>query len=198
MNLKVIILILFPLLQACGFTEISIAIQPFGKVDTTCLKRIIPAITKEYNDAKIEIRKPLELPQSAFYKPRNRYRAEKILDYLDSINDGRYYRVLGFTEKDISTTKGDIEDWGIFGLGNLDGYACVVSIFRLKKDGKTDRFEDRLKKIIIHELGHTFGLQHCDWDKCVMANYKGTIQILDDQWFHLCAPCKTEFRKKYP
>jgi archaemetzincin len=191
------LLLLLPWPRVCAFTEISIAIRPFGNVDTTVLLPLLDAIVQEYHAANIVIRKPIALPQSAYYKPRNRYRAEKILEYLDSINDNTCYRVVGFTKKDISTTKGDVDDWGIFGLGTIEGYACVVSTFRLKKDGRIDLFEGRLKRIIIHELGHTFGLYHCDWRQCVMANYKGTIKILDEQWAHLCAPCKRDFRNRY-
>lgn len=190
-------LLLFFRFHVSGFTEISIAVQPFGNVDTLQLLPVLEAVVREYHAAEVVIRKPVPLPESAFYPPRGRYRAEKLLDFLDSINDGKYYRVVGFTDKDISTTKGAIEDWGIFGLGNIGGYSCVVSTFRLKRDGKTDLFEPRLKRIIIHELGHTFGLYHCNWRLCVMANYKGTIRILDEQWAHLCAPCKRSFRKKY-
>jgi archaemetzincin len=190
-------ILLTSLIPVYGFTEISIAIQPFGNVDTTQLLPILEAVAKEFHAAEIVIRNPVALPQSAYYKPRNRYRAENLLDYLDSINDRKYYRVVGFTSKDISTTKGAIEDWGIFGLANIEGYACVLSTYRLKRDGRTDRFQSRLKRIIIHELGHTFGLYHCSWRFCVMADYKGTIKILDEQWAHLCAPCKRSFRKRY-
>jgi archaemetzincin len=191
-----LLLLLFLTSSAFSFTEIHIAIQPFGAIDTTQLKPILPFVSKEYNNAKIEIVKPIALPKQAYYKPRSRYRAEIILQFLDSLKNGAYDKVVGFTDKDISTTKGEYEDWGIFGLGDIDGYACVVSTFRLKKGNNKDLFKERLKRIIIHELGHTFGLAHCDWPQCVMANYKGTIRILDDQWFHLCSSCRKYFREK--
>jgi archaemetzincin len=195
--MKFFLFILIAFNIAIAATQITIAIQPFEDIDTNQLLPLLPLISKEYNNAKIEILHPLPLPQSAFYKPRNRYRAEKLLDFLDSLNDGRYYRVVGFTKKDISTTKGEYDDWGIFGLGNISGYACVISTFRLKKDGNSTRYKDRLLKIIIHELGHTFGLYHCDWRYCIMTDYKGSIQPLDNQWFHLCAQCKQYFRKHF-
>jgi archaemetzincin len=180
-----------------GAAQLTIAIQPFENVDTNQLLPLLQLISKEYNNAAIKILSPLPLPQSAFYKPRNRYRAEKLLEFLDSLNNGNYDRVVGFTKKDISTTKDEYDDWGIFGLGNLNGYSCVVSTFRLKKDGNSNKYSDRLLKIIIHELGHTFGLYHCDWRYCIMTDYKGSIQPLDIQWFHLCAPCRQYFRKHF-
>jgi archaemetzincin len=195
--MKIILIILVAFNLSIATAQITIAIQPFEDIDTTQLLPLILQISKEYNNAKIEILQPLPLPQSAFYKPRNRYRAEKLLDFLDSLNNGSCDRVVGFTKKDISTTKGEYDDWGIFGLGNINGHSCVVSTFRLKKDGNSIKYKDRLLKIIIHELGHTFGLYHCDWKYCVMTDYKGSIQPLDSQWTHLCAPCRKYFRKHY-
>lgn len=132
MKLFLFILFVFNCLSIAA-TQITIAIQPFEDIDTNQLLPLLPLISKEYNNAKVEILHPLPLPQSAFYKPRNRYRAEKLLEFLDSLNDGSHYRVVGFTKKDISTTKGEYDDWGIFGLGNISGYACETSTFRLKK-----------------------------------------------------------------
>ncbi len=123
--------ILFIFQISAAATQLSIAIQPFEDIDTNQLLILIPLISKEYNNAAVKILSPLPLPENAFYKPRNRYRAEKLLQFLDSLNNGSYDRVVGLTKKDISTTKGEYDDWGIFGLGNLNGYSCVVSTFRL-------------------------------------------------------------------
>ncbi len=47
-----------------------------------------------------------ELPAAAFYPPRRRYRAEKLLDFLDGRLPPDGTRILGLTGVDISTTKG--------------------------------------------------------------------------------------------
>jgi archaemetzincin len=196
-NIKqLIFLLLISVVSAFG-ADITISIQPFGTVDTLVIKEIIPEISKEYNNAIIKISNPADIPKSAYYAPRNRYRAEKLLPYLDSINDKKYYRIVGLTDKDISTTKDQYYDWGIFGLGNLDGYSCVISTFRLKKDGKLNLFRERLKKIVIHELGHTFGLEHCEQAQCVMTSYQGSIKILDNQSWHLCSSCRKFYGISY-
>ena len=52
------------------------------------------------------------------------------LDFLTKTTPAPYDKVIGLTESDISTTKGEYDDWGIFGLGNLSGRACVVSDYR--------------------------------------------------------------------
>ena len=154
---------------------------------------MLPFISKEFSNSEIKILKTIEMPGSAYYKPRNRYRAEKILGYLSSVFNNANVKVVGLTALDISTTKGEFEDWGIFGLGYLSETACVVSTFRLNKN--KNRLEERLRKVITHELGHTFGLLHCSRPECVMANYKGRMANLDNTGYHLCTSCRMKYKR---
>ena len=75
------------------------------------------------------------LPRAAYYAPRRRYRAERLLDHLRpwQASAPGIRTVLGLTSVDISTTKDRHPDWGIFGLGDIDGPAAVVSDFRLRR-----------------------------------------------------------------
>jgi archaemetzincin len=173
----------------------SIAIQPLGQFDTALLSFIIPYISAEYDSPQIVLLPPVPLPKSAYYKPGNRYRAELLLAFLDSTVDRKYTKVLGLTSVDISTTKGEIQDWGIFGLGDIGGRPCVVSVYRLRRNCDKQRFLGRLRKVVVHELGHTFGLYHCDWPKCVITDYKGTAASLDNTWFHFCSSCSSYLRR---
>ncbi len=74
----------------------------------------------------------VELPASAFYPPRRRYRAEKLLDFLDGRLPPDGTRILGLTGVDISTTKGRFADWGLLGLGRIGGASSVISEFRCR------------------------------------------------------------------
>lgn len=87
------------------------------------LKSVCPNIT---------LLNPAPLPDQAWYQPRNRYRADKLIYWLkDRVNDGEV--VIGLTSKDISTIKNEIKDFGVMGLGFNPGKACIVSTFRLNK-----------------------------------------------------------------
>jgi archaemetzincin len=70
------------------------------------------------------------LPGKAYYKPRNRYRADKLLIDLDHYS---YSRVIGVTDQDISCTKGEVYGWGVFGLGSMSGKTGVISSYRLRR-----------------------------------------------------------------
>ena len=94
--------------------------------------------------------------------------------------DFKPVKIFGLTAVDISTTKDDVKDCGIFGLGTLDGATCVISTFRLgaRKASAAKRIE-RLIKVVNHEIGHTFGLDHCPTPHCLMEDAKGTVDSED-------------------
>ncbi len=166
-----------------------IAIQPLGKIDTTIVNKVKDGIGEIYN-VDLVILPEMAIPLIAYYKPRNRYRAEKILIYLNDSLPGKYTKIIGLTDLDISTTKGNYYDWGIFGLGSLGRRTCLVSSYRLKKGNVTKAlFYERVIKVVNHELGHTFGLIHCPVDRCLMADVKGSVKIVDNETGNFCPEC---------
>jgi archaemetzincin len=133
--------------------------------------------------------KPIALPAAAFYKPRNRYRADTIIAWLARRTAGGYV-TMGLTTKDVSTTKGTKADWGVMGLGYQPGRACVTSTFRLSKANLLSQFF----KVAIHELGHTQGLAHCETKSCFMRDAEG--HNTTDEEYEFCTSCrKTLIRK---
>jgi archaemetzincin len=184
---------LYLLLPVVLFAQpsITIALQPFETFPQKYREEIKTGINTIYGEVTIIVLPEKKLPDSAYYKPRNRYRAEKLLDYLDSIKAKEHTKTVGLTIKDISTTKGKYYDWGIFGLGTINGSACVVSTFRLKKKNESEKLMiQRLIKVVNHELGHTFGLMHCPHKGCLMEDAKGTIKTVDNSNGNFCNDCK--------
>jgi len=131
------------------------------------------------------------LPAFAFFKLRNRYRADSLLNYLADINNGRYRFVAGLTSKDISCTNGKVADWGVFGLGSLSGKGCVTSSFRLKKSASLSLLTERIQKVILHEIGHNHGLVHClSPYPCFMKAANGKISEVDSEPMDMCKFCR--------
>ncbi len=78
---------------------------------------------------------------------------------------------------------------GIFGLGYVSGNACVVSDYRLMSINK-ELLYNRLRKVIIHEIGHSLGLPHCSIDSCIMSESNGNISILNKSGGDYCIKCR--------
>ncbi len=166
-----------------------IAIQPLGKVAPDVIQ-IIEHDLKALYHVEVEVLPMRELPASAYYKPRARYRAEKLLDWLEKETPGKFAKVIGITTSDISTTKGDVFDWGIFGLGQISSRPCVVSTFRLGRAVPRAKMLSRASDVAGHEAGHTFGLQHCASPHCMMNDAEGKIQSVDESTRRLCPECR--------
>jgi archaemetzincin len=166
-----------------------IAIQPFTGFSEK-LTNLLASKIKVYYKAEVVVLMPISLPTSAYYAPRARFRADKLIAFLKETKPSKYQYIIGLTTKDISFTKGDIPDWGIFGLGYRPGPSCVVSTFRYEKGVLEEVFHDRFLKICLHEIGHNMGLPHCKTPRCMMNDAKGKISTVDNENMDFCMECK--------
>ena len=176
-----------PVFSAESGKQKTILIQPFEDVGNEQVKNIAENIRKIY--PHIEILKPIPFPENSYYKPRNRYRADTIIKYLQKNTEAGDV-TLALTNKDISVTKGKNADFGVMGLGYKPGRACVASSFRLNKRKKDKQFY----KVAIHELGHTQGLNHCPEKTCLMRDAEGGNPTDEEKDF--CQKCKTFLKTK--
>jgi archaemetzincin len=170
-------------------TELHIALQPYARIPTEYVTLAQKVIAKRFR-VRVTILSDRPLPAFAYYKPRGRYRAEKLLTDLDRNTPAEYAKVMGLTTSDISTTKGEHIDWGIFGLGSLGGRPSVVSSFRPRRNASADRFRHRWTMTVLHEFGHTLGLNHCPTLHCVMEDYGGSVATVDAENGNYCAVCR--------
>ena len=179
-----------------------------GEVVLVTLGKVSPDIVAGVESSlrdhlQVEVRRidGLKLPKSAWYAPRKRWRADRLLEFLlEQIPDApKTTRILGLTESDISTTKDPFPDWGIFGLGYAPGQAAVVSSYRLKKKAKNRAHVlFRVSNTAVHEVGHTFGLQHCREERCPMQDAEGGIANTDGSDPDLGPECRTELEAAFP
>ena len=168
-------------------SDFTICLVPLGKHDRRVVAPVVRGIEQLYG-VKVKRLAKRALPKSAYYKPRRRYRAEKLLAYLESKVFPRSgcSRVIGLTSVDISTTKGEHKDWGIFGLAHLGGPSGVVSTFRLRRRANRRKLTVRAIKVVNHEIGHTLGSEHVDEKGCLMEDGAGTIKTVDGETGLLC------------
>jgi archaemetzincin len=160
-------------------TERQIVIlQPLQFTDTTTLQQLKDSIEHFYT-VNVIIAANKRLPDDLFYKPRNRYRADRIVHWLRMNMPDSVRTIVGVTSKDVSTTKNNVYDYGVMGLGYQPGHACVVSTFRPAKTAKNKtHLQERLLKLVLHEMGHNFGLPHCSNEECFMVDAEGQMKLV--------------------
>ena len=165
-------------------------IVPVGDVPAAVKREASTAIRSVY-DADVSMQPAESPPDRAYDGRRDQYRAEAFIELASDVGDG---------EKNIAITTEDLfyrRRNYVFGLAYLGGKASVVSTYRLRmtSDGgittksASEVFADRVRKEVVHEVGHTLGLEHCDNKRCVM-NFSPTVREVDVKEEHLCGTCQ--------
>jgi len=163
-----------------------IIFQPFTGFPSKSLRDVEQKLRKSFPN--IQINKPIAHPKSGYLKKLNRYVADSLINYLSRRTKPGYVTV-GFTNQDICTSlKGKGDYWRVFGLGREDKRACIVSMSRLKGPNRLEK----LHKLVLHEIGHTQGLNHCPNEGCYMRAANGQDHL--NQLKDFCPACKIKLR----
>lgn len=158
--------------------EHRVCLVPLGDHDDSLIPTVIRGVSHVYG-LDVEVLPAREMPAAAWYAPRRRHRADKVLAFLDAevVPESGCTTVLGFTSQDISTTSRGHRDWGMMGLARIGGHSAIVSTHRLGRRADRRVLAMRTVKLANHELGHTFGLRH--HDDCVMEDVRGQVSTVD-------------------
>ncbi len=168
----------------------QLALQPLGEQLPDPQLQLVQTALRAFYVCDVQVLPRIALPKRAYYRPRSRYRAEVLLEELAARKPPSARFVLGMTGADISTTKGSTYDWGVLGLADIAGTACVISTFRTRRAAKSARHAaERFAKTAVHEIGHNLGLRHCPNFGCLMEDGKGTVLTTDHE-YDLCPQCR--------
>ena len=171
--------------------EQGILIINHGNFEKDFLGTIAGSIKREYRLPVSVMESHMDL--SEYYDPmRRQYNGNMLMKELDSWSSLNHVKNIGLFRVDLFNP---ILTY-IFGQAALKGKIGVASLYRLrneqygmKKD--EDVLLDRFRKVIIHELGHMFGLVHCHLPPCVMQS-STYVEDIDQKSQHLCTTCRTE------
>ena len=86
----------------------------------------------------------------------------------------------------------------VFGEAQFRGIGSVVTLHRLNNKfyglpEDNNILSERLAKEAIHELGHNFGLVHCNYQECVMKS-STYVEDIDQKSHEMCERCREKLR----
>ena len=170
----------------------SITLISFGFFEKRLLEMVMGEVEHEFS---IPVRtKEGFLDLSEFYDAaRKQYNGNLLLSEIDARFGADNRKTLGVFNVDLFIP---IFTY-IFGQAYLNGRSGVASIYRLKNERyglKPDQglFLNRIRKEVIHELGHSLGLIHCSNTLCVMRS-STYVEDIDQKSHRLCPECRTTF-----
>ncbi len=140
----------------------------------------------------VEIGQQTPLPDYGFDQRRGQYQGEAVLDRLDGLGHSKAERLLGLINVDCFSDSLNF----IFGEANLNGRTAFVALPRLRQSfynlpDDPALFQERVLKEVVHELGHTWGLRHCENPRCVM-HFSNNLSDTDAKGVQFCQNCQKE------
>jgi len=174
-----------PLSTKTGF----ITIVPLGRMGPDVV-RVVGDSLQGILRLPIDLGEAAPMPEAAFLESRNQYNSMTVIKYLSENHSREHLKVLGITNKDLCTP---ILTY-VFGEAYMGGNAAVMSCFRLYRGQSgepvsTDHFLNRVVKVALHEIGHTFNVPHCHSGRCVMRA-SNSLKELDEKLNYLCNYCE--------
>jgi len=167
----------------------EIALLPVGSVDPLTLARMRVLIEPIFFK-QVAILRPIQIPEVALNPTRRQYHSTTVLKLLNRTLGGRFHRMLALTTVDLFVPQLNY----VFGEADVLNGMAIVSIARLRPQfyglrAEEDVTEKRLEKEVIHEIGHTYNLSHCENPLCVMY-FSNNIQDTDRKLSDFCKECK--------
>jgi len=167
----------------------SIVVVPIGSVSTGHLLTLTAGISESFTMPVVRETSSRIDPAFAFDPSRNQYYSTLLLSSLVRMFSSHRGKILAVTEEDLYIPVLTY----VFGEAQLDGTAAIISTYRLDDTlyglpANPRRFEERMIKEAVHELGHAFGLVHCRDFECVMHSSSG-VEEVDLKSASFCTQC---------
>ena len=169
----------------------TITLVSFGQFEKDFLENVAIAVRSEFH-CPVSLRDG-HIDLGEYYDaPRRQYNGNNLLKMVDSLSFPNSFKTLGLFNVDLFIP---ILTY-IFGQAFLNGQSGIASLYRFSNEhygisGNNRFLLDRFRKEVIHELGHTFGLIHCNTITCVMRS-STYVEDVDQKKQHFCHNCSSQ------
>jgi len=175
--------------QKMGSKQEKICVLAISGVDTTFLEKLNADLEKIFEQQVEVTQTSLDL-EFAYDPERKQYFSSAILEKLPKIGSKACERILGIANVDLYVPNLNF----VFGQADVVEKTAVISIIRLRPDyyglpEDEGLLRERTLKESVHELGHTYGLEHCPDKKCVM-HFSNSLRDTDIKSSSFCEDCK--------
>jgi len=174
----------------------QIIIHPLqADVDNDILRLLADSISNEFSGSTVSIGPTLKINIHIFIdKGRNQIKSPDLLHFLFNImKPAKRTKMLFISDRDAYSHDVNF----IFGEAYRGGRIAVVYLPRLRGfyGLKPDEllFRERIVKEAIHELGHSFGLPHCNNKRCIMY-FSNSLYDTDFKGRAFCLSCKNNLK----
>jgi archaemetzincin len=141
----------------------SLFVLPLGEIDEDALEHIRHVLHTTFR-IDVQLLKGRPTPFFAYSDFRHQFSAPAIIRRIAGLAEHKDAKILAVTAFDIFAPRTNF----VFGEAQISGPAAVISLYRLIDEDR-NIYLKRAGKEAVHEIGHTFGLDHCDKVKCVMS-----------------------------
>jgi len=178
-----------------GDREMGIVLVAVGEIDRNIMDPLRNDLNRIFNK-QVSIGKGMPDPDYAYNKKRNQYLSTAILNAITEQKEyAPYEKILGMIDHDLYVPELN------FVFGEASRKAAVISITRLRQTfyhlpEDQSLFQRRVLTEAVHELGHTFGLGHCQNPRCVMF-FSNSLTDTDRKGSEFCQKCKNLFRPSH-
>lgn len=164
-----------------------------GEASPEAVARLRPVLREAFG-AEVVVAPALPLPETAYDRRRGQHLSTALLDALARARRLEWDRLLGVADVDLFVPELNF----VFGEGDPGRGVAVFSLQRLRADGNGTRgplFDRRAATEAIHELGHSYGLTHCQRPRCVMW-FSNSLAETDRKGTQFCRAHAAELRRQ--
>ena len=152
---------------------IDLHFLPLGDVKKERIESVKLAVEIELK-VNIQLVEREILPRQFHNNLRKQYSAAHILNHLVQKHMFSSIKIVAFMKEDLYLLPLDY----ILAVTDSTQHVALISTARLKD-------MDRIIKATLHEIGHLFGLEHCETEDCIMFPTQGDVKLIDKKK-HFC------------